>query len=169
MAIFGLWVDRRSTNRILVRVLAAIIFLALWPAPTAAGGSSASAHVTDYTKVSNTVTAFTVKFTEQFFGLEIGAIKGCAEIKVWAKYSPGWWFWRRNWAKYGPHPVTRETYADALVALQRAYVEKKAIRFGTMGTGLRARATRCGFDARGLAIRVEYGGTSAVYAFHDSY
>ena len=161
-----------STDRVLggrehMRVLAAVFLLALWPVPTVAGGTSSTARVIEFVRVSDSVTTFTVKFSEPFSGLGKGVIEGCSSIKVWAEYRPGWWFWRHNWSRGSQ--VTRSTHADALAALERAHATKQAIHFGTMGTGLRERADKCSFDTRGLAIRMNYDGKRAVIAYHDSY
>ena len=145
-----------------MRFLTAVFLLAFWPSPTAAGGDSAAAHIIGFTRVSSSVTTFIVKFSEPFWVTE-----GCSEIKVWAEYSPGWWFWGHNWSRNSG--VTRTTHADALVFLERAHTTKEAIRFGTMGTGLRERAAKCNFDTRSLAILTENDGYRAVYAHHGSY
>lgn len=150
-----------------MRISAAILLVLLWSFPLTAGGTSATASVIDFARVSETVTTFTLRFSEPFGGLPPGTVERCQEIKIQAEFRPGWWPWSRNWSRDGQ--VNRETHADALAVIETAHVTKQTIEFGIMGTGLRERGTTCIFDTLGLAVWRLDQERRPIIAYHDSY
>ena len=63
--------------------------------------------------------------------------------------------------------LDQSKYEKALAALRDAAAKHKAIRFGSMGTGLKSTSERCKLLSRGLELLLEPKGAVAVYSYHD--
>ena len=119
-----------------------------------AGGVSYEVRVVEFSRGTGTKATFTVE------GATEDVMPACRQIQVTAEYAV------RNlpWAK---PLVTRGTHELALARLDSAHVSGRAVRFGTLGNGLRTVSrTPCRFRSNGLVILAEQAGTDAVYSVY---
>ncbi|MEN7344275.1 MAG: hypothetical protein AAAFM81_15090 [Pseudomonadota bacterium] len=117
-----------------------------------------------------TVNQFTLK-SEQNAVIVIAVPEGseldyrdCRSMQVTIRFRPDAVFKTANEQDI----LTLASHKEALSELQVAYESSEKIRFGSMGTGLKASLlSSCAFISNGLAVLKEYDGATAVYSFYN--
>jgi hypothetical protein len=142
-----------SRRTLTVRAAAIVLFASL-PARAVAGGVSYEVHIVEFARGTGTKATFTAESAGE------DVIPGCRKVHVAAEYAIS----NLPWAK---PLVTRETHALALERLQAAHTSGEAVRFGTLGNGLRVvSGSHCKFRSSGLVILAEMSGGQGVYSVY---
>jgi hypothetical protein len=88
--------------------------------------------------------------------------KGCAKVTIISTLDREL-IGLRTWSS----SLDRAEYEKALAALREAAEKQIAIRFGSMGAGLKPTSEKCKLLSRGLELLTEPKGTVAIYSYYD--
>lgn len=172
-------------DKILKKLVIAILLIGAYTAPSYAGGSSWQVLVERVETHSQTSATLYLRQIDNKTWYP-----KCSILTIFADYKPGNIFLREI-------PVNQEQYVTALQYLKQANFHRQTIRFGEIGNGLvspqtsegwlsellnlfsfwqsnsiktndLAKQQNCTFKTRGLRILSEYNGMLAVYSFYHS-
>jgi hypothetical protein len=88
--------------------------------------------------------------------------KGCAKVTIVSTLKREV-IGLRTWSA----SLGQDKYDAALAELRDAAEKRTIIRFGSMGSGLKATSNKCKLLSRGLEVLTEHSGATAIFSYHD--
>jgi hypothetical protein len=141
----------------MLRTASLFAFAVLLAGIAVAGGDSWPARVLSVSSPEEGRTTLVLEPLEESYEW-----KGCATVTIVSTLDREL-IGLRTWSS----SLDEAKYEQALAALREAAEKQSAIRFGSMGAGLKQTSEKCKLMSRGLELLTEPKGTVAIYSYHD--